>query len=65
MIDKKIKLSICCFLSGGFEIHIIYKEDGQEKNLIFSGDKKLTPEQLEVTYSIAAGCVYTEYVRQD
>ncbi len=55
---KHFKFSICTFNNGEFDIMILDPETLQE--IIFSGKKELSEEELQMTLDIAPACVWTD-----
>ena len=60
-MTKVIEISICPFNNGTFDV--MFRDKATGKELVFSGTRKLTDEELGFVAEIAPPCVWTEYER--
>jgi hypothetical protein len=60
-VATEINLSLYTYQNGTFDVMVVDKATGEE--LRFSGEKKLTDQELEMVNRIAPACVWTGYVR--
>lgn len=58
-MKNKIKLSVCTFENGDFDVIIIDAETHEEVTL--SGNQKLNEDDSEIVNKLAPACVYTTY----
>lgn len=57
----EISMSFCTYQGGGFDVMVKDKATGEE--VCFSGEQKLTEQELEMVNRIAPACVWTSYAR--
>jgi len=58
-MTPRLKISVCTFQGGDFDVMLIDKETGEE--VCFSGNQKITDEQLDIVNRLAPACVWTTY----
>jgi len=62
MVDKKrIKMSICTYQDGLFQVMIVDEATGKEIHL--EGHRELTRDEFEFVNDIAPACVWTTYTQ--
>lgn len=59
MVKPDLKLSVCSFMNGDFDVMIKDPETGQE--LTLSGHQKISDEDLDLVNKLAPACVWTNY----
>ena len=58
-MNPRLTISVCTYQSGDFDLMLIDKETGEE--VCFSGNQKITDEQLDIVERLAPACVWTTY----
>lgn len=58
-MNPRLTISVCTFQSGDFDVMLIDEETGEQ--VCFSGNQKITDEQLDIVNRLAPACVWTTY----
>ena len=61
MSGHKIRISICTFQNGSFDV--MFRDVATGREITFTGQRKLNEEEFEFADEIAPACVWTEYER--
>lgn len=62
MLDK-LTMSICTYKDGLFEVILKHTETGRE--IVFTGNQKLSEEDFDLVQEIAPACVWTKYLKDE
>ena len=58
-MNPRLTISVCTYQSGDFDVMLIDEETKEE--VCFSGNQKITDEQLDIVNRLAPACVWTTY----
>lgn len=61
MPEPHMKISICSYQSGDFEVMLRDPESGEE--VMLCGNQELTPDEFDLINKLAPACVWTNYIQ--